>query len=191
MEVLIRARNCTLPESVRDLAERKIGKLSRFLDRVERVELEVASEPTRASGERFVVQVTLHANGTLIRSQERASTIPLAVNTAVDKLQNQLTRFKERLHTQGKGKGSPLRAAATEESEEDQSVEAAATEQPGGLITRVKRFPMKPMDVDEAVQQMELLGHAFFLFLDSDSGLASLLYRRSDGTYGLIQPDLA
>lgn len=189
MEVLVRGRNCTIPESVRVQAERKIGGLSRFVQRAGRAEVEVASEKTQAAVERYVVQVTLDANGTLIRSQERALTMPLALNAAADKLRNQLTRYKEKLHSPGRGATATLRGEPVELVEEGEDL--AAVEMEGApLITRVKRFPMKPMDVDEAVQQMELLGHAFFLFLDSESGLASLLYRREDNTYGLIQPEI-
>jgi putative sigma-54 modulation protein len=177
VELVITSRNLEVNDSLRALVRPKIERLARYLEFVREGEVEIAHERTRTAGDRYVVQVTLHANGVIIRAEERAADIRSAVDAVTDKLQIQLTRYKERLQQR---KGDGLRGVQG----------STAPEATPESVVRVKRFTVKPMDVDEAVEQMELLGHDFFVFADASDGRINVLYRRADGQYGLLQPEL-
>jgi len=124
--------------------------------------------------------VTIDSNGTLLRSEERGENLLTAIDKVVEVINRQIERYKGKLYD--KGRGSSL--ARAEFSEE------AAEEQPARKVVKVKQFTVKPMSAAEAIDQMELLGHDFFLFFNAESEELNLLYRRKDGNYGLIEPEL-
>jgi len=180
MELVIKGKNTEISERVKQYIERKLGRLDRHLNTVSEAEVAIAKEMTKLREDRYVVQVTLNAKGTLIRGEERGGDLFAAVDSVADALNRQIERYKGRLYNKGRGT-SPLKAEPSPAPEADQS----------GSVVRVKRYPVKPMDADEAVEQMELLGHDFFFFFNSASGQYNVLYRRKDGDYGLIEPELA
>ncbi|MFC1926460.1 ribosome hibernation-promoting factor, HPF/YfiA family [Chloroflexota bacterium] len=179
MEFVIRGKNFEVSELVRERIESKIGKLERHLPNAGKISVDLAQEKTRSANNRYVVQVTMDSNGTLLRGEERADTIDNALDSVVNVLKRQIERFKGKFYRR-------QRKAAQEESEP-----ATEQQEETGNVVRVKRFPVKPMNLDEAIEQMELLGHNLFLFLDADSNNFSVIYRRGDGNYGLIEPELA
>ncbi|MBI2863011.1 MAG: ribosome-associated translation inhibitor RaiA [Chloroflexi bacterium] len=189
MELVIKGKNTEIPDAAREYVERKIGKLDHYLEQLTQAEVEVAEEKTKSQGDRFVVQLTAVANGTILRAEERDADIRTAVDAVAHTMIQQIKRFKGKALRSGKrgptiragGPGAPRQEAAREEEDE---VEAEA-----GVLVRVKRFPIKPMYPDEAVEQMELLGHDFFLFLDASTNQYGVVYRRGDGQYGMIQPE--
>ncbi len=126
------------------------------------------------------MQVTVNCNGTLLRGEERGADLFSAIDRTAAVMERQIEHYKGKLYD--KGRGSSLAR-----SEFSQSVEAAPS--PPQLV-KVKRFTVKPMSVAEAIDQMQLLGHDFFLFLDADTEELNLLYRRREGNYGLIEPEL-
>lgn len=180
MELVIKGKNTEVSELLERYIERKLGRLDRRLRTIAGAEVTIARDTAKSQGDRYVVQVTLNSKGTLIRGEERGGDLFAAVDSVADVLTRQIERYKGRLYNKGRGT-SPLKA------EPHMTPEA---EQPGSVV-KVKRFPVKPMDADEAVEQMELLGHDFFLFFNSASGQFNVLYRRKDGDYGLIEPELA
>ena len=175
----IHGKNMDVSPRIQDYIEKKVGRLDRHLPSISVIEVEVTQEDTKSRGNRFVVQVTLNINGRILRGQERASTALAAVDTVVDTVERRLERFKgkhylsEQRPPPGLGEPAP-----------------AADELAAPLFARVKRFTMKPMSPEEAVEQMDLLGHDFFMFHNSESNQFNVVYRRSDGTYGLIQPEV-
>jgi len=170
--------NVELSEAVQDYARKKIGKLSRYLPTISGGKVEVSHEGTKSPDQRFTVQVTLDSKGTLVRTQEKAEDIHVAIDKVTDVLTTRLKRYKGKLYDKGRGT-SPVRQGA---------VEVEEGEIPRKVV-RTKHFLVKPMSVDEATNQMELLGHDFFLFIDADTEKVNLLYRRKDGNYGLIEPE--
>ncbi len=178
MELHIFAKsNTVLTETIRSYIEKKVGKLNRYLPSISEARVEISQEDAKEPEQRFIVQVTLDSKGVLIRAQEKSKDIRAAVDKVVDVLSKRIERYKGKLY--GKGRGVSLaRQGATIEAEE---IEAPR-------VVKTKRFMLKPMSLDEAVNQMELLGHDFFLFLDADTEKLNLLYRRKDGNYGLIEP---
>lgn len=111
----------------------------------------------------------------------------MAIDAVSDKMQRQITRYKDRLYARGQVRGTEtVRAASIEPVSE-----AEREEEPLGTIVRTKKFPVTPMSAEEAIEQMELLGHDFFVFYNSDINGINVLYRRKNGDYGLLQPELA
>lgn len=179
MELVIKGKNMEISEAVKQYIDRKLGRLDRHLRTITEAEVAIAREMTKSRQHRYVVQVTLNSKGTLLRGEERGMDLFAAIDSVSDVLDRQIERYKGRLYHKGRGT-SPLKAETSL---------APETEQPGRVV-KVKRFPVKPMDAEEAVEQMELLGHDFFLFFNSASGQFNVLYRRKGGDYGLIEPEL-
>lgn len=170
--------NVEVSETLKLYVERKISKLSRYLPNIDEGKVEISHEGAKQPEQRFIVQVTLDSRGVLIRAQEKSKDIRTAVDKVVDVLSKRIERYKGKLYDKGRGV-SFARQGTTIEAEE--------TEAPKRLV-KSKRFFVKPMPLDEAMRQMELLGHDFFLFMDADTEKLNLLYRREDGNYGLIEP---
>jgi len=171
--------NVELSEEMQDYAMKKIGKLGRYLPDTSGGKVEISWEDTKSPDQRFTIQVTLDSKGILIRAQEKAEDIPLAIDRVVDVLTTRIQRSKGRLYDKGRGI-SPVRQGTVEVQESEISKK----------VVRIKQFLVKPMSVNEAVNQMELLGHDFFLFVSAENDKVNLLYRRKDGDYGLIEPDM-
>jgi putative sigma-54 modulation protein len=180
MGLQITGKNIELTSTIRQLIERKLGKLGRHLPDIVEYKVEIVEEKTKSPQEQFVVQVTLNSNGTLLRGVERGEDLPAAINKVAAVMKRQIEHYKGKLYEKGRG-NSLARSEFDEPGEEAQ---------PDKKVVKVKRFAVKPMSVAEAVDQMELLGHDFFLFFNSDINELNLLYRRRDGDYGLIEPEL-
>ena len=169
-----------LSPAMEEYAKKRVGKLDRYLPSIGGGKLEISREKAKLPEQRFVVQVTLDSKGTLIRVQEKGADIRTAIDKVMDALTNRIERYKGKLYDKGRG-ASLARQGAMIEGEE---VEVSPK------VVKSKHFLIKPMPLDEAVDQMELLGHDFFLFIDSDTDKINLLYRREDGDYGLIEPEV-
>jgi putative sigma-54 modulation protein len=183
MELIIKGKNVEVTDRLRDHVQRKIGKLDRYLPTISEAWVELTVEGTKAAQDRQVCQVTIRANGAILRAEERSVDMFTAIDTVLDRMYRKIARYKGRRADRWRGAGmtaEPLPADVEQETEE------VAT-----AIVRRKRFPMTPMVPDEAVEQMELLGHDFFVFYNAEEGRVNVLYRRKDGTYGLLQPELS
>lgn len=178
------ARNMRLTDNVRDYVEKKAAKLERFLQEIDEIRVELSHiKSARSAVDRQVAQITVHGKGFLLRSEERADDIHAAFDTALDKIQRQIDRYKGK-HHHGRGDG---RSAAEVVEEEELPVDETGELLP--LIGRRKKFIVLPMSEDEAVEQMRLLGHDnFFIFFNAEQNSIQVLYRRRNGTYGLIEP---
>ncbi len=193
MDLVIKGKNLELNDTAREYINRKIGKLGKYLDTmVLDGTVEIGIESTRNQGQRHVAQVTLFANGSILRAEERGPDLRAAVDSVADVMQRQVVRFKERVYQKGKIRAShsanteqELASTETLAPEEMEIVDGVPT------IVRTKRFAIKPMLPEEAAEQMELLGHDFFVFLNDNSDQVNVLYRRRDGNYGLIEPELS
>jgi putative sigma-54 modulation protein len=181
MKLQIIAKNSVeLSETTKAYVEKKVGKLGRYLPTLNEGKVEISREGTKLPEQRFTVQVTLDSKGVLIRAQEKSKDMRTAINKVVDVLSKRIERYKGKLYDKKSRGVSLIRQGAAIEEEE---IEAPKK------VVKSKRFLVKPMPIDEAISQMELLGHDFFLFLDADTEKLNLLYRRDDGNYGLIEPE--
>ena len=179
------ARNMRLTDHLKEYIEKKAAKLERHLQEIDEIRVEVSHvKSARSATDRQVAQMTVHGRGFILRTEERADDIHAAFDTALDKMQRQVERYKGK-HYRGRGDG---RSAAEVVEEEAMSIDEETGELLP-LIARRKKFIVLPMDEDEAVEQMRLLGHDnFFIFFNAEQNSIQVLYRRRNGTYGLIEP---
>lgn len=181
MDVRVHGKNMQVDEATRRLADEKVRHAGRILDGGGTADVEFAerTNPRRSDG-RYSVEITSHTKGQTVRVVADSSDDRAALDMAVEKYERQLRRLKERLIQRSRPVGQ--RNGAIEQPAGEPS------DEPSYEIVRTKRFEMRPMPVDEAVLQMEMLGHDFFFFLDADSGKHCVLYHRKDGALGLIEP---
>jgi len=177
MEFLIKGKNVEITKAVEEHVQQRLGKLEHHLANISSIKVELSEEKTRSPESRYVAQVTIDRQDTLLRGEERAVDLFTAIDGVANVITRQIERYKGKLY--GRKKPSPLRAG----------IDTIEEEKPRKIV-KIKRFPVKPMSLDEAVDQMELLGHDFFLFFNQDVAQFNLLYRRKDGNYGLIEPEL-
>jgi putative sigma-54 modulation protein len=182
MELTIKGKNVEVTDRLHDYVEKKIGKLDRYLPAISEAWVELSTEGARAAQDRQVCQVTVRANGTILRAEERSDDMFTSIDAVLDKMYRQIARYKGKRKNRWRGAGV---AAEPLPLEAEESVEEEANS-----IVRTKRFRMTPMNPDEAVEQMELLGHDFFVFYNPDEGQINVIYRRKGGDYGLLQPEL-
>ncbi|HEY8475501.1 MAG TPA: ribosome-associated translation inhibitor RaiA [Chloroflexota bacterium] len=194
MDVIVRSKNLVVSDSLRQFIGKKVEKLGRYLSGQLQAEVELERLRARQPRERHVAQLTLRAGSWILRAEDAGVTARAAVSAAVDKLSRQAVRYKDRLHGQPKGgvaaaaRPTVRRAPVTTLPPENGEVESAETSRE--RIVRVKRFPVRAVDLADAVMQLELLDHDFYVFLNRESGEINVLYRRRDGTYGLLQPEV-
>ena len=177
MEVRVHARNATLEEGFRELVIEKLGHAARvFEHQLADIDVEVTQEHNpRIAAEKFRLELTSSAAGHVIRVEAAAATPESALDVAEDRFNQQLRRLKERLI------GRNRRPQPREP--QDEEIPDSSNE-----IVRIKQFVMKPMTVEEASLQMEMIGHDFYFFLNAANGRQCVLYRRRDGRLGLIEP---
>ena len=177
------ARNMRLTDNTRDYVEKKAAKLERYLQEIDEVRVELSHiKSARNALDRQVAQITVHGKGFILRSEERTDDIHAAFDTALDKIQRQIDRYKGK-HYRGRGDGRSAAEVVEEEVPVDETGELLP------LIGRRKKFIILPMTEDEALEQMRLLGHDnFFVFFNAEQNAIQVLYRRRNGTYGLIEP---
>ena len=192
MKLVIHGRNLEVTPAIRDYTETKLSRaISNFGDMVREadVHLSVARNPRVPQQ---IAEVTMYANGTVIRAQERSENLYASIDLVAGKLSRQLNRYKERVHERSHG---PVHRSAR-----DEEAGAAALPPPGSTLTdgkepgvphrgvRRKYFAMPPMNLEEALHQLELIDHDFFVFRDADSDQIQVVYRRNHGGFGVIQP---
>jgi putative sigma-54 modulation protein len=194
MNTLIKHRNGKLTDRQRTYIEEKLHKLERYLDGIGDVTVDLAKVQQRGAGEVHIAQVTMQTpQGTILRAEERDPDLFAAIDALHDSLQRQVTRYKDKHYRRGKIRrmgGEVLHASANGANADGaESSDGANGEIPH--LVRTKTFAYKPMYSDEAIEQMELLGHNFFVFTDAETNTVNVVYRRRDGNYGLIVPDVS
>jgi putative sigma-54 modulation protein len=179
MQFQVRGRNLEVSDAIRSYAESKLGKLERQL-KDPRVELELAVERNPSIAANHVAEATIWTKGPVLRAREASSDMRASIDQLVDKLERQVTRYKRQNRDR-------RRKAARAESHSNDAT-PVEPDDAGPLIVKTKQFAVKPLTPEEAVEQLELVGHDFFVFRNADSGDVNVVYRRRDGDYGLIEP---
>ena len=179
MRIRITNRNFEVTEGLESYIAEKVGKLQRFLSNLDEVRVDLSFEQTKDISDRNIAQITAWNNdGVILRVEERTGDMRSSITSAVDKMERRIKKYKGK-HWYANQKQRTPPAAMFEEEEE--------AEEP---VVRVKRFQTRPMDVREAIDQMELLGHDFFIFYNIDTEGFSVVYRRRAEGYGLLIPEL-
>jgi putative sigma-54 modulation protein len=186
IQITLKGKNVEITDALRQYIEKRASKLDRYLPDLNEVRVDLSVQKTRSSQDRQVAQMTVRSNGTLLRAEERAEEISVAIDAVIEKIYRQIARYKGKRVDRWQGQG-PGRNEIPPLSNE--ILEEIAGEQERRIV-RVKRFFVSPMSEDEAIEQMELLGHDFFVFYNPNHGLMNVLYRRRDGNYGLLEPEV-
>jgi putative sigma-54 modulation protein len=185
----LKARNLELNDQLRGQVERKLRRLDRITHEMAEADVELIGHASHANDSAQVAEVTLRNNGDVVRSTASGATPIAALDVVIDRLERQVVRTKE--------KPGSVRKRHSDEVESVLHREALGTIEPDAYsrpedgmpqVVKTKRFDMLPMFEEDAITQMEELGHAFFVFLDAETEQVAVLYRRTDGNYGLIQP---
>jgi putative sigma-54 modulation protein len=178
LQITFAGKNVELSDGLRAYAQKRLHKLAKHFARIQSVEVVQGLQRSW-----YDTEITVHADGIVLRAVERSTDAQACLDQAVEKLQRQLDRYREKLIERSRQEAGPPQPAPAEE--------AAAPAQPARpRIVRVKRFAVKPMAPEEAAMQMDLLGHDFFVFANSETEQVNVIYRRNDGHYGLIEPEL-
>ena len=171
MKLYVVGRKMNVYEETKELIAKKLEKLDKFFS--EEGEATVTLSRKRGIS---TMEVTINAAGTLFRSEQDADDFREALDRCVEIIERQIRKNKTRLAKRIRSSAIPDMVAFSEEEDEEEQV------------LRVKRFPLKPMSVDEAILQMKLIGHSFFVFLNDEEGKVCVVYTRKDGNYGIIIP---
>jgi putative sigma-54 modulation protein len=184
MELTVRGHDLHISDELREFAERRTDGLDKLLDNVVDAKLELRRAHQRsASSGAIAAQITIQTGRNILRAEERDNDAIRAVDLAIDKIQRQARRVHERrADRKGPRAGELEEALPPIDTSDDEETESVAK------LVRRKRFSVKPMDPEEAIEQMELLGHDFYLFHNAEESQINVVYRRQDGTYGLLSP---
>lgn len=182
MQLVITGKNMHVADRTEEFVRSKLERLDRHLNEPVEAHVELSQQSTRNANQRHIVQVTLHKNGTIIRAEERAADLKVAVDAVVDKLDKQIRRYKDKQVRKRRSGAAVAEAVLGAVAEDEIELEPR--------LVRTKRFKTEPMSTEEAIEQMELLGHSFYLFVNPESDELNVIYRRDDGNYGLLEPQM-
>jgi putative sigma-54 modulation protein len=188
MNLQISVKNMDLTPRLEKYVENKTERLDRYMPNLVDVRVDLVANNNKNAHQRQVAQVTIRdSRGTVLRAEERTDDIFAAVDAVVDKLYRRIKRFRgKRIANRRAGAPDPLEGLEPLPA----GIEAEEMEIAEGIIVRHKQFTMRPVPPEEAIEQMELLGHDFFVFYNSDDDAVNVVYKRHDGNYGILQPDV-
>ncbi len=182
MKFIISGKNIEITSGLRDAVEQKLGKLERYFTPETEVIVTLSVEK-----ERQKIEVTIPVKGNIIRSEQTSSDMYVSIDLVEEIIERQLRKYKNKLvaksqgHPTASGSGNSFKKEFFES--DDESVEDGEIH-----IVRTKRFGVKPMFPEDACVQMELLGHSFFVFCNAETDEVNVVYKRKDGSFGLIEP---
>jgi ribosome hibernation promoting factor len=178
----VKGKNVELSDSLKSYAQEKLGKLDKHLNDAARLELELAVERNPSISDNQIAEATIWTKGPVLRARESSTDMRASIDLLVDKLERQARRYRDK-----------RRRSASRNQGNAQSFESIplVPDEGSPVIVKTKQFAVKPMSPEEAVLQLELIGHDFFVFQNADSNEVNVVYRRRDGNYGLIEPQVA
>ncbi len=186
MRINYQERNASIPETFHLHVDPRLQALSQHFDRITDVKVVVSQQRHL-----FTVEITVNADGTLIRGEDRSAEILASFDKALNRVERQLRRYRDKLIKRGRRDrteaGEPI-AGEPVTAQQDQT--ELATDQDDINIVRIKSHALKPMSPEEAALQMDMLGHDFFVFFDGQTEQVGVVYKRHDGDYGLIEPEI-
>jgi putative sigma-54 modulation protein len=182
MDIKITTKNLRIEDDVRDYAVKKLSKLAKYLNSINSIKMELVEEKSKSRQTTYAAQVTLNINGFLIRGEQKDENPQAAIDSVADVMERLIDKYKKR-YAVNKGK--------VHESIRTPAEEGTANQQEIIHVVKRKKFMLKTMNADQAIEQMEFIGHDFFLFVNDEDNSINVIYRRKDGKYGLIQPEFA
>ncbi len=175
MAITVRGKNINITPALKDYVEKRIGKVTKYFGALGEITVLLTVEKGH-----HIVEVTVPVNGMLLRGEESTTDMYASIDLVIEKLEKQIEKYKTKISRK-------LRSGVFKG---DLVVNTGVTEAEGDFkIVKTKRFAVKPMDVQEAVMQMNLINHDFYVFTNADTEDVNVVYRRKDGNYGLIEPE--
>lgn len=177
MQLHVKGRNVAVTDAIHDYAEKKLAKLAPQLADPTKVELELAVERNPSIADNHVAEATIFTKGPVLRARESSTDMKASIDLLVDKLERQVKRYRQKRRHEREWHADGAAPATLSIPDEGET-----------MIVKTKQFVLNPMSAEEAVEQLELIGHDFFVFRNVDSGEINVVYRRRDGDYGVIEP---
>jgi putative sigma-54 modulation protein len=191
MEYIVKARNFELNEKIKDYSEKKIkSKIEKLLERTTKAEVKFVLEKNPRITENNRVEVTAFAAGAVIRVTDTGTDVFAAIDKVSSKLERQIKKYREKLIRKGRKNHNALDKTASDIGKIGSADLEDIEEEISKSIVKTKTFMLKPTSPEEAVMQMEFLGHDFFVFINSETDRTAVVYRRKDQNYGLIEPTI-
>ena len=185
MKIMTYGKNIDVTPSLKDYAKEKVSKLEKYFEG-EPMEVQITFEVEK---ERHIVEVTAYVNGIILRGEEETGDMYASIDGVIEKVERQIHKYKTRIHRKFIEKRQEFKEEFKEERTEELLKNREEDEDEfDPEVVRTKRFAMKPMGVKEAIMQMDLLNHDFFVFSNADTEEVNVVYKRKDGNYGLIEP---
>lgn len=178
MRLQVKGKNLDVTDSIRDYAEQKLKKLDKQLNDATEIELELAVEKNPSIAANQIAEATVWTKGPTLRAREASEDMRASIDQLTEKLLRQVKHYRDKRSFRGARNHVPV----------DEGAPALQDDQLDQQIVKTKQFPDKPMNAEEAVLQLELIGHDFFVFRNAETGEVNVVYRRKDGGYGLIEP---
>lgn len=172
MAITVRGKNIDITPALKDYVEKRVGKITKYFENLG----EITVVLTVSKG-RHIVEVTVPVNGMLLRGEESTSDMYTSIDLVIEKLEKQIEKYKTKIARQLKHSGFKFEAPAQVPADTEE------------FVVKTKRFAVKPLNVEEAIMQMNLINHDFYVFTNSDTEQVNVVYRRKDGAYGLIEPE--
>ncbi len=172
----VRGKNIEITPALKDYVEKRVGKVTKYFDTVGEITVILTVEKGR-----HIVEVTVPLNGVLLRGEESTTDMYASIDLVIDKLEKQIEKYKTKIARKLRSGSLKPEIAA--------SAVTAALDSDDFPVVKTKRFAVKPMDVQEAIMQMNLINHDFYVFTNADTEEVNVVYRRRDGAYGLIEPE--
>ncbi|MBN1628696.1 MAG: ribosome-associated translation inhibitor RaiA [Thermoleophilia bacterium] len=185
MNLTVKGRNLTLTDTINAYAEEKMGKLGKYLANGARCEVELWTEKNPSIADNQVVEATIFTKGPVIRAREASPDIYASIDLVFAKLERQVKKYRGKLAS--RGQGAQKETLVSEGFVLPEEAEEAEAETATPRIVKTKQFMVKPMSPEEAALQLELVGHDFYVFTNSETNETAVVYKRRDGNYGLIE----
>ncbi|MEZ0536210.1 ribosome hibernation-promoting factor, HPF/YfiA family [Caldicellulosiruptoraceae bacterium PP1] len=176
MKFIISGKNIEITNALRERVEKKLSKLEKYIKKDVDVHVTLSVEKIR-----HIIEVTIPFYGMILRAEEESTDMYSAIDLVIESLERQIRKYKTKISKRTK-EAESLRYITSIDFEEEEQTEDF-------IIAKTKKFPIKPMSVEEAILEMNLVGHNFFVFLNGDTEKVNVVYKRNDGAYGLIEPE--
>ena len=180
MRTIVKGKNVEVPERVREYAERKLGRLDRVLDDRTDAIVEFSNEMHRSASDAHIAEVTLVIDGRILRSHAVGISYQAALDEVVDKVERQAVDYKSKPRVRSRPEEEKRILRTLADGTSDRVTERR--------IVKTKRFAIEPMFEEDAIAAMEDLGHQFYVFVNAETEHVAILYARTDGAYGIIEP---
>lgn len=182
MQIQVITKNLKEEGDIKQYAEKKLNKLTRHLNNISSIKLELAEIKSKSRLQQYSAQVTLNVNGFLIRGEHKGDDAHATVDAITDVMERLANKYKARYEVNKGREQASIRKPSD-------SVVLKDTEAEQAEVVKLKKFQVKPMTINEAIDQMEFIGHDFFIFISYENQSVNVVYRRKDGKYGVLQPE--